>query len=161
MSDETPIFKDNNMKTEFDNIKDACNNIKDEINNNPNNEQLNNLLNNFNLESGDINSMIKNFSQGGLENIMKDFSNIIAKGGKDTKGSNSCKNEKHNSVVSDDEDDCIKIETDEDLNHCDEDDFELDLSKYFIASDGRNFCDILLDIKGELVEINKNLKKFK
>lgn len=163
MSEETSNFKNPNVQKEFDDIKDACNTIKDEINNKGNNEELNNLLNNFNLESGDINNMIKNFSKGGLENIMKDFSNIIAKGGNSNNNcnSNNFKNEKHDSVVIDPDssDDGIKIESGEDLSHCDDDDFELDLNKYFIASNGSNFCDILLGIKNELVEINKNLNK--
>ena len=159
MSEETSNFK-NQMYQEFDDIKDACNTIKDEINSKGNNEELNNLLNNFNLESGDINNMIKNFSKGGLENIMKDFSNIIAKGGNSNSNCNSFKNEKQDSVVidADSSDDGIKIESGEDLSHCEMMILNW-LNKYFIASNGSNFCDILLDIKNELVEINKDLNK--
>ena len=43
-------FKNPNVQKEFDDIKDLDNTIKDEINNKGNNEELNNLLNNFNLE---------------------------------------------------------------------------------------------------------------
>ena len=55
-------------------------------------------------------------------------------------------------IDADSSDDGIKIESGEDLSHCEDDDFELDLNKYFIASNGSNFCDILLDIKNELVK---------
>ena len=41
----------------------------------------------------------------------------------------------------------------------DEEDFELDLGKYFISKNGQNICDILVDIKSELVNINNSLNK--
>lgn len=42
----------------------------------------------------------------------------------------------------------------------DELDFEtLNLDKYLLSSEGTNLCDILGDIKNELVKLNKNLNK--
>ena len=40
-----------------------------------------------------------------------------------------------------------------------DDTFELNLEKYFLASNGQNICDILLDVKTELKNINDKLSK--
>ena len=67
------------------------------------------------------------------------------------KKKNKSSNDSNNIEESDIKDDIY------DDNSTDED-FELDLDKYFISKNGENLCDILSGIKNELSEINTNIK---
>ena len=101
-------------------------------------------MSNLNLDNGNnLESLIQNFSKGKIGSVLKDFTNIISS----------------NESVEDEED----VEFDISNNNlsideeCEEQDFELNLEKYFMSSDGKNICDILIDVKCELQNINKNL----
>ena len=39
-----------------------------------------------------------------------------------------------------------------------DDEVELNLDKFFISSTGKNICDVLLDVKSELQNINETIK---
>lgn len=129
-----------------DNSNDNDNSFNlDDINlNNINPDDINKLLSNLNLDNGNnLESLIQNFSKGKIGSVLKDFTNIISS----------------NESVEDEED----VEFDISNNNlsideeCEEQDFELNLEKYFMSSDGKNICDILIDVKCELQNINKNL----
>ena len=117
-----------------DNFVDNSTNTHD--NNSDNN--LNNILNSFNSENGDMNiDLEKTLKEGDLGNMVKQFTNIM-----------SSLNQNNENVESEEE-------CDEEME---DEDFELDLNKYFIASNGKNICDVLLDIKEELKNINNKLQ---
>ena len=148
---------DNKNKNNFSevnkNINETNNNSNDNDNsfnlddinlNNINPDDINKLLSNLNLDNGNnLESLIQNFSKGKIGSVLKDFTNIISS----------------NESVEDEED----VEFDISNNNlsideeCEEQDFELNLEKYFMSSDGKNICDILIDVKCELQNINKNL----
>jgi len=112
-------------------------NFVDNSDNNSDNN-LNNILNSFNSENGNMNiDLEKTLKEGDLGNMVKQFTNIM-----------SSLNQNNENVESEEE-------CDEEME---DEDFELDLNKYFIASNGKNICDVLLDIKEELKNINNKLQ---
>ena len=124
-----------------------------------NNPDLNDILNNFNIKDDNISNMINDLSKGDIGNMMKQFTNVMAQ--------NVKKSSNNNSNINSDDIDIENVEcTSENDNEgmcnfgeMDEEDFELDLGKYFISKNGQNICDILVDIKSELVNINNSLNK--
>lgn len=121
---------ENNSDNFVDNSTNTHNNNSD--------NNLNNILNSFNSENGDMNiDLEKTLKEGDLGNMVKQFTNIM-----------SSLNQNNENVESEEE-------CDEEME---DEDFELDLNKYFIASNGKNICDVLLDIKEELKNINNKLQ---
>ena len=96
--------------------------------------------------------MLNNLSKGDIGDMVKQFSHII---------SNNSQNTSSSSSSPPNLDECINIEESDDFNIDEEEDtdFELDLNKYFISKEGKNICDVLTEIKTELVNINSNLNK--
>jgi hypothetical protein len=118
--------------------KDICNN---NINTDTDTPNLQDLLNNFNSQDNDISQIFNNFSKGDLGDAIKQFTNII-KTSQD-KSENNINNL----------DDVEQDSNDDDFDG----DFELNLDKYFISKDGKNICDVLSDIKSELLDIKLKL----
>jgi ribosomal protein L12E/L44/L45/RPP1/RPP2 len=123
-----------------------------------NNPDLNDILNNFNIKDDNISNMINDLSKGDIGNMMKQFTNVMAQ--------NAKKSSNDNNTNSDDIDienvECTSENDNEGMCNFDEmdnEDFELDLGKYFISKNGQNICEILVDIKSELVNINNSLNK--
>lgn len=129
------------------------NDLLDEDDKQINLDDINNLMSSFGLEGG-VNGGMKNM----LDQLNKneDFKNILGT------FSNNFKNPTQKKYKSSDDSNNNAEESDikddiYDENSTDED-FELDLDKYFISKNKENLCDILSNIKNELSEINKNLK---
>ena len=121
-----------------DNFVDNSTNTHDNNSDNNSDNNLNNILNSFNSENGDMNiDLEKTLKEGDLGNMVKQFTNIM-----------SSLNQNNENVESEEE-------CDEEME---DEDFVLDLNKYFIASNGKNICDVLLDIKEELKNINNKLQ---
>ncbi len=116
--------------------EDICNN-----NINTDTPNLQDLLNNFNSQDTDISQIFNNFSKGDLGDAIKQFTNII-------KTSQDKSENNINSL-----DDIEQDSNDDDFDG----DFELNLDKYFISKDGKNICDVLSDIKSELLDIKLKL----
>jgi len=124
------------------------NQTKEELN--TDSADLKDLINNFN--SGDnMSKMMDKFSNGeigdmsDIGNVLKQFTNIISS---NSNNSDSSPNKNTN--------DC----TEEDDSLCEEDEeFDFNLDKYFISKNGKNLCDVLLDIKTELTDIKLSLNK--
>ena len=116
--------------------EDICNN-----NINTDTPNLQDLLNNFNSKDTDISQIFNNFSKGDLGDAIKQFTNII-------KTSQDKSENNINSL-----DDIEQDSNDDDFDG----DFELNLDKYFISKDGKNICDVLSDIKSELLDIKLKL----
>ena len=131
------------------------NNLNDNINlnninlNNINPNDIKNLLNTFNLDKDNkIQSLLNDLSGGDIGSLLKSFSNIVP----DNKNEETTEN-----MDFDISQDNLDIE-EENMDSMD-DTFELNLEKYFLASNGQNICDILLDVKTELKNINEKLSK--
>jgi len=118
---------------------------EDELN--TSSSDLKDLINNFN-SGDDMSKMMDKFSKGDMGdigNVFKQFTDIISS----NSSSDSCNNKKTN--------DCS---TEGDDSLCEEDDdFDFNLDKYFISENGKNLCDVLLDIKTELTDIKLSLNK--
>ena len=124
---------ENNIK---ESDEDICNN-----NINTDTPNLQDLLNNFNSQDTDISQIFNNFSKGDLGDAIKQFTNII-KTSQD-KSENNINN--LDNIEQDSNDDDF------------DGDFEINLDKYFISKDGKNICDVLSDIKSELLDIKLKL----
>ena len=137
------------------NINNNCDNNEDEFNlndlenldlknldlNNINTDDINNLLKNLGNGDNNLEKLINNFSNGDVGSIFKNFGDII---------SNNIDNNSNKAEINDDNTtDEFDIEDDE---------VELNLDKFFISSTGKNICDVLLDVKSELQNINETIK---
>tara|TARA_B100001564_G_scaffold186141_1_gene156336 strand:- start:2770 stop:3207 length:438 start_codon:yes stop_codon:yes gene_type:complete len=123
-----------------------------------NNPDLNDILNNFNIKDDNISNMINDLSKGDIGNMMKQFTNVMTQNAK--KSSND--NNTNSNDIDIENVECTSENDNEGMcnfGEMDEEDFELDLGKYFISKNGQNICDILVDIKSELVNINNSLNK--
>jgi len=98
-------------------------------------------LNNLN-ENADIGDLFKNLGNDeGISNLFKQFTNGFSNlGGQDQSSNNDFIN------PADDELDDIDLDS-------------INLDKYFISKKGDNICDILYDIKEQLVVFNNNSNK--
>jgi len=122
----------------------------DDINlNNINPDDINKILNGLNLGGNNLESLIQNFSKGKIGSVLKNFGDIM--NNDENKSNNDNTDNDLNFDISND-----NLDIDEE---CTNDDFELDLDKYFISSEGKNICDALLDIKSELNTFNRNFSK--
>ena len=128
------------------------NDLLDSENKQINLDEISNLMSSFGIEGG-INGGMKNM----LDQLNKneDFKNILGSFSSNFKNPMQKK-----SKSSDDSNNIEESDIKDDIyddNSTDED-FELDLDKYFISKNGENLCDILSGIKNELSEINTNIK---
>jgi hypothetical protein len=123
----------------------------DDINlNNINPDDINKILNGLNLGGNNLESLIQNFSKGKIGSVLKNFGDIM--NNDENKNNNDENKDKVNNDLNFDiSNDNLDID-----EECTNDEFELDLDKYFISSEGKNICDALLDIKSELKTFNKN-----
>lgn len=121
-----------------------------------NNPDLNDILNNFNIKDDNISNMINDLSKGDIGNMMKQFTNVMTQNAKKSSNNTNSDNIDIENVECTSENDNEGICN---FGEMDEEDFELDLGKYFISKNGQNICDILVDIKSELVNINNSLNK--
>lgn len=120
----------------------------DDINvNNINPDDINKIINGLNLGGNNLESLIQNFSKGKIGSVLKNFGDIIS-------NNDDEKNNEDNDLNFDISNDNLDIE-----DECTNEDFELDLDKYFISSEGKNICEALLDITSELKTFNKNFAK--
>ena len=126
---------DEKINTNSIDLKDLINNFNSDDNDNDNDNDMSKIMDKFsNGEMGDMSD---------IGNVIKQFTNIMS-----SNSNNSSHNKKTN--------DC----TEEDDSLCEEDeDFDFNLDKYFISENGKNLCDVLLDIKTELTDIKLSLNK--
>lgn len=132
-----------------------------ENNINLNTENINEILDNFNLKDNNLSNMLNNLSKGDIGDMVKQFSHIISN---NSNNPSACASSSSSTThFTPNLDECVDIEESDDCNFdIDEEndtDFELDLNKYFISKEGKNICDVLTEIKTELVNINSNLNK--
>lgn len=117
--------------------------------NNIKSDDIKNVLNSLNLDKNNkLQSLLKDLSDGDIGSLLKSFSSLIP----DNKNEETTEN-----MDFDISQDNLDIE-EENIESMD-DTFELNLEKYFLASNGQNICDILLDVKTELKNINDKLSK--
>lgn len=125
----------------------------DDINlNNINPDDINKILNGLNLGGNNLESLIQNFSKGKIGSVFKNFGDIM-------NNDESKHNNNNNDTVDNDLNFDISNDNLDMDEECTNDDFELDLDKYFISSEGKNICDALLDIKSELKTFNRNFAR--
>ena len=110
-------------------------------------------LNNLN-ENSDIGDLLKNLGNDeNISNLFKQFTSGFSNLGQQNQSSN---NSNDNSNMGMNMNDFLN-QDDDDLDDIDLDSINLD--KYFISKKGDNICDILHDIKEQLVVFNKNSNK--
>ena len=108
----------------------------------PSESSIEDELNNLN-ENADIGDLFKNLgSDEGISNLFKQFTNGFTNLG--AQGDQSA----NNGYLNPDDDDLDDIDLD-----------SINLDKYFISKNGDNICDILHDIKEQLVVFNNNSNK--
>ena len=141
---------------------------------------LDEILNNFNLKNDNVSNIINDLSKGDIGNVMKQFTDVISKhankqsanvnvtqcddddkedtDNRDTDNKDTDNRDTDNKDT-DNNDDFSKIfgNSLDGMDEMDDEDFEVDLSKYFLSKNGQNICDVLIDIKSELVNINNSI----
>lgn len=137
---------DNNMS---DNNKSNNNefnlNDLDNMNlNNINTDDINKLLQNLGEGENSLNSIINNFSKGDMGSIFQNLGDIM---------SNNDSNK-----IDDDTTEELDVNENNLSDDCD-DEIEVNLDKFFISSTGKNICDVLLEVKTELQNINETVKQ--
>lgn len=130
------------MENNLENDKSLSDNEECINNINSDTPNLQDLLNNFNSEDADFSQLFNNLSKGDLGDAIKQFTNVLSKNSQNTSDNNI--NNLHEMGNDSNEDDF-------------DGDFELNLDKYFISKDGKNICDVLSDIKSELLDIKHKL----
>lgn len=133
---------------------------------------LDEILNNFNLKNDNVSNIINDLSKGDIGNVMKQFTDVISKhANKQSANANvnvaqcddddkeDTDNKDTDNKDTDNNDDFSKIfgNSLDGMDEMDDEDFEVDLSKYFLSKNGQNICDVLIDIKSELVNINNSI----
>ena len=101
-------------------------NLEEELNNSEDNNDLSELLKNIGNDEN-VSNLFKQFTSG--------FSNL-------NNSENNFSENDFNLYNENDESDDINIDS-------------LNLDKYFISSSGKNICDVLLEVKDELVKLHK------
>ena len=109
--------------------------------NNINTDDISSLLKNLGNSDNNLEKLINNFSSGDVGSIFKNFGDII---------SNQTNDNSNQAEINDDN-------TTEEFD-IEDDEVELNLDKFFISSTGKNICDVLLDVKSELQNINETIK---
>tara|TARA_Y100000741_G_scaffold341918_1_gene304543 strand:+ start:3645 stop:4052 length:408 start_codon:yes stop_codon:yes gene_type:complete len=106
-------------------------------------------LNNLN-ENADIGDLLKNLGNDeNISNLFKQFTSGFSNLGQQNQPSNEDNsNMNMNDFLNQDDDDLDDIDLD-----------SINLDKYFVSKNGDNICDILHDIKEQLVVFNKNSNK--
>lgn len=133
---------------------------------------LDEILNNFNLKNDNVSNIINDLSKGEIGNVMKQFTDVISKhANKQSTNANvniaqcddddkeDTDNKDTDNKDTDNNDDFSKIfgNSLDGMDEMDDEDFEVDFSKYFLSKNGQNICDVLIDIKSELVNINNSI----
>lgn len=111
--------------------------------NNINTDEINKLLQNLGNGENSLNSIINNFSKGDMGSIFQNLGNIMSNDSK---------------IDEDDTTEELDVNENNLSDDCD-DEIELNLDKFFISSTGKNICDVLLEVKSELQNINETVKK--
>ena len=102
-----------------------------------NNPDLNDILNNFNIKDDNISNIINDLSKGDIGNMMKQFTNVMTQNAKKSSNNNNTNSDNTNSDNIDMKHvECTSENDNEGMynfGEMDEEDFELDLGKYFIS----------------------------
>ena len=113
--------------------------------NNINTDEINKLLQNLGNGENSLDSLINNFSKGDMGSIFQNLGDIMS-------------NDSNNKIDEDDTTEELDVNENNLSDECD-DEIELNLDKFFISSTGKNICDVLLEVKSELQNINEKVKK--
>ena len=140
----------NNNNDESVNDEFNINDLENLNLNSINPDDINKILNNLGDGENNLDSLINNFTKGNMGSLFQNLGDIMSK--------NTNNNSDNSKLNEDDSTDEFDINENNLNDECD-DELELNLDKFFISSTGKNICDVLLEVKSELQNINETVKK--
>jgi len=142
----------NNNNDESVNEEFNMNDLENLNLNSINPDDINKILNNLGDGENNLDSLINNFTKGNMGSLFQNLGDIMST------NKNTNNNSDNSKLNEDDSTDEFDINENNLHDECD-DELELNLDKFFISSTGKNICDVLLEVKSELQNINESVKK--